>query len=177
MMRQPERVLVPDTLVPGLASHCPAPSRRSILLQRCYPPYALAWSCSHVTAANDLFRHRSDRRGTTAMPEDDLAPVGILPRPLQCGPTSSRMPVRASFRAELGIAAPNGTSSLRRPPLIECARAPSRRACAQPDRLRHRSNQPATLSGRALAVASSPCVGTVLAYGLSRRPQVAPGDV
>lgn len=46
MMRQPERVLVPDTLVPGLASHCPAPSRRSILLQRCCPPYALAWSCS-----------------------------------------------------------------------------------------------------------------------------------
>jgi hypothetical protein len=105
------------------------------------------------------------------MPEDDLAPVGILPRPLQCGPTSSRMPVRASFRAELGIAARNGTSSLRPSPLIECARAPSRRACAQPDRLRHRSNQPASLSGRAPAVASSPCVGTVLAYGLSRRPQ------
>jgi hypothetical protein len=43
---RPDRVLVPDTLVPGLASHCPAPSRCSILLQRCCPPYALAWSCS-----------------------------------------------------------------------------------------------------------------------------------
>jgi hypothetical protein len=139
------------------------------------PLCALAWSCSNVTAPNDLFRHRSDRRRTTAMPEDDLAPIGILPRPLQCGPTSSRMSAHASLRAELGIAARNGTSPLRRSPLIECARAPSRRACAQPDGSRHRSNQPATLSGRAPALASSPCVGTVLAYGLSLRPQVALG--